>query len=534
MTHLLLSTVFGPFGNSNAGEGKSVGAELFHKQITRAQGVFSIRQMIRGWGLDYIAANLKTPSTVLHYPTVKMFRQELREHHYTHIGIHFVVATLHRMQEMVKIIRQESPHSKIILGGYGTVLPDELLSPLGDYICREEGIVYMRRLLGENENEPIRHPYAPVKSPRIISMTQPEVVGHITGGLGCPNGCDFCSTSHFFACQYHPFITNGREMYAQLVNQYETARKLGKEMVHVSLIDEDFFVNETRAREYLQTLRENPVNMSIMGFGSIRSLSKYTGQEIAEMGFDILWIGLEGEHAHFDKLNGRDPAELFRDLRDHGICILASSIIGLPYQTPDIIQKEFLRGLSLNPCFSQYLIYFGFPGTPLYRRAEAEHLFRPEYATTKDWKKWDGFAQHFIYDAFKDGELEKIQEELYNEETRRLGASIFRVCETWLDAIPKLEASDSLLLHMRAKRLRGMVAKIRPILPMGTWMAPSLEVKKKIKGISQKFNDIIGPWPLIDRCRAVGAPIMGAWTYFAERLGLDNMAKPIRVESHEL
>lgn len=392
----------------------------------------------------------------------------------------------------------------------------------------------MRRLLNEDTTQPIRHPFAPIKSPRIISMSQPEIVGHVTGGLGCPNGCDFCSTSHFFECQYHPFIKSGHEMYQQFLQQYEKAAKIGKEMIHISLIDEDFFVNENRAREYLHTLRENPVDLSIMGFGSIRSLSKYTAREIAEMGFDILWIGIEGEKGHFNKLQGRDPFQLFNDLRDYGICILASSIIGLPYQTREIIQQEFERGLSFNPCFSQYLIYFGFPGTPLYKRAEKENLFRPPYHTTKNWKNWDGFAQHFHYEHFQDGELEKIQEELYKEETRRLGASIFRVCETWLDAIPKLEASGSLLLEMRAKRLRGMVSRIRPILPMGAWMAPTPEVKKKIKGIAEKCNKIIGPWPIVDRFRAAGAPIMGAWTYISVLLGLDNVATPIRVENHQL
>ena len=49
---------------------------------------------------------------------------------------------------MVELIRKHAPHSKIILGGYGTVLPDELLTPFADHICREEGIGFMRRLLG--------------------------------------------------------------------------------------------------------------------------------------------------------------------------------------------------------------------------------------------------------------------------------------------------------------------------------------------------------------------------------------------------
>jgi hypothetical protein len=51
--YVLLTTVCRPFGGN--GEGHSVGAELFHAQVTRSQGIFSYRQVIRCWGLDYIA-----------------------------------------------------------------------------------------------------------------------------------------------------------------------------------------------------------------------------------------------------------------------------------------------------------------------------------------------------------------------------------------------------------------------------------------------------------------------------------------------
>ena len=41
----LLTTVCRPFGRK--GEGDYVGAGLFHAQVTRSQGIFSYRQVIR-------------------------------------------------------------------------------------------------------------------------------------------------------------------------------------------------------------------------------------------------------------------------------------------------------------------------------------------------------------------------------------------------------------------------------------------------------------------------------------------------------
>ena len=64
---------------------------------------------------------------------------------------------------MVALVREHAPNTKIILGGYGTVLTDEELKPYADFICREEGVGFMRRLLGESE---IPMPY---KQPLIVS-----------------------------------------------------------------------------------------------------------------------------------------------------------------------------------------------------------------------------------------------------------------------------------------------------------------------------------------------------------------------------
>ena len=41
----------------------------------------------------------------------------------------------------------DSPQS--LEWGYGTVLPDDLLAPYSDLVCREEGIGFMKKLLGE-------------------------------------------------------------------------------------------------------------------------------------------------------------------------------------------------------------------------------------------------------------------------------------------------------------------------------------------------------------------------------------------------
>ena len=362
MPHLLLTTVCRPFGGK--GEGDSVAAELFHAQVTRSQGIFSYRQVIRCWGLDYIAENVDAPSVVLHYPSEREFLREIQARSYDYIGINFVVATFHKLRRMVGLIRKVSPRSKIVLGGYGTVLPDEVVAPYGDFICREEGIGFMRRLLGENEDRPIRHPYAPIESPRVFSYPLKSKVAHITGGLGCPNGCDFCCTSHFFKRKYVPFLRSGRQLYETILRMEQEAKDAGDALSGFIIIDEDFFIHAERAREFLACVREGGRPLSIMGFGSVRGLSRFTADEIAEMGFDILWTAFEGTGSGYDKLKGQDLTALYQGLKSRGVAILTSMIIGFPFQDRSQVIEDFRKLTELGPALWQILIYFAFPAHP--------------------------------------------------------------------------------------------------------------------------------------------------------------------------
>ncbi len=182
------------------------------------------------------------------------------------------MATFHKVRRMVELIRKHAPHSRIILGGYGTVLPDEQLTPFADHICREEGIGFMRRLLGEDAIKTVSHPYAPIPAIRLYSYQQPSKVGHLTAGLSCPNGCDFCCTPHFFKRKYVPFLGTGREIYEGILAIGRKAKARGDTLSSFIFIDEDFFLYRKRAREFLQCVREGGKTFSLMGFGSVGGL----------------------------------------------------------------------------------------------------------------------------------------------------------------------------------------------------------------------------------------------------------------------
>ena len=171
---VLLTSVCRPLGPRH-GDAPSVGYELLYRQVTRAQGIFSPRTVNVHFSLEYIAENLDAPTVVLQYPSKSELIRELKKG-YDYVGVSFLMALMHKMKETVALIRQYAPNSKIVLGGYGTVLKDEVLKPYGDYICREEGVGFFRRLLGEPEMP------MPYKHPLIVSWL--KVFGWKVSGTG--------------------------------------------------------------------------------------------------------------------------------------------------------------------------------------------------------------------------------------------------------------------------------------------------------------------------------------------------------------
>jgi hypothetical protein len=66
---VLLSSVFGPYARDDEFGSRAINPmELYHNQVTRAQGSFSLRMFHRSWGLMMIQRNISAPSTLLDFP----------------------------------------------------------------------------------------------------------------------------------------------------------------------------------------------------------------------------------------------------------------------------------------------------------------------------------------------------------------------------------------------------------------------------------------------------------------------------------
>jgi len=511
---VLLTSVCRPLGEKH-GDGPSVGYELLFGQVTRAQGLFSPRATHLQFSLEYIAENLEAPTTVLQYPNRRDFIRELQKG-YDYVGVSFILATFHRMKEMVALIRTHAPQAAIVLGGYGTVLADDVLAPYADHICREEGVSYMRRLLGEPGLQmPYGHPLV-VSRLRVFGR-EASRTGMVFAGLGCPNGCDFCCTSHFFKRKHVRLLPRGADIY-RVIERYQEIEP-GMSIV---ILDEDFLLNRKRAMEFRACVQGGGRPLSIFAFASIRAISQYTVTEILEMGIDGLWIGYEGTRSGYAKQAGRPVEEIFREFREHGIGILASMIVGFPYQTPEIIEDELAGLLALKPALAQFLIYGPTPGTPFFERIMSEGLMHRDLVEDRDlyYRKCTGFAAMVGHPTMKAEEIQAAQARCFREDFERLGPSIYRSIESWLLGYLKLKTSPNPWLRRKAEGLAVEIRKTYPAFLAGRILGPGRAARRSVALLQARIHRALGPPTWTERVLSIAAVGMAAWTGFTLKLGL--------------
>jgi len=378
---VLLTSVFGPYGSDDEYGSRAMNPmELYHNQVTRVQGAFSLRMFHRSWGLMLIQANIQAPCTLLDFPTLDRFLEELRTHRYDIIGISSIIPNQHKVRKMIELIRQYQPEAVVVVGGHVANVPDLKERVGADFVVRGEGVRWFRAYLGEPTDRPIRHPrIVSGVGTRNLGITLRERPGDVAATLipsvGCPLGCNFCSTSAMFGGK------------GKAIHFYETGDELFdvmcqlEESLHVKsffVMDENFLLHRKRALRLLELMEQHGKSWAIFVFSSANVLRTYTIEQLVGLGISWVWMGLEGENSQYTKLHGIDARELVANLQSHGIRVLGSSIIGLEEHCPENIDAAIDYAVRYDTDFHQFMLYTPIPGTPLHRELDAKGLIKDD------------------------------------------------------------------------------------------------------------------------------------------------------------
>src|SRR5262252_4547316 len=201
---VLLSSVFGPYARDDAyGSRAANPMELYHNQVTREQGVFSLRMFHRSWGLMLIQANIGAPCAVLDFPSLDRFAEELRRVPYDVVGIGAILPNVGKVAKMCAVAREILPRATVVVGGHVANRAGLESIVDADHVVRGEGVAWFRRFLGEDATRPVRHPLITSGfGTRALGMPardgRGETAATLIPSVGCPMGCDFCATSAMF------------------------------------------------------------------------------------------------------------------------------------------------------------------------------------------------------------------------------------------------------------------------------------------------------------------------------------------------
>ena len=518
---ILLASVFGPYAQDDEfGSRKINPMELYHNQVTREQGPFSLRMFHRSWGILMIQKNISAPCTVLDFPTREAFAAELRAHDYDVVGISSIIVNVGKVREMCRMVREISPRATIVVGGHVTAIPGVEQMVDADHFVKGDGIAWMRRYLGEDVDAPVRHPeIVSGFGARALGIKLPQSEGStaatIIPSVGCPMGCNFCTTSAFFGGKgrYLNFYDSGEELF-RVMSDMEAKLKVRS----FFMMDENFLLHKRRAMELLAHMKRENKAWALYVFSSANAIRQYTMRELVEIGVSWVWMGLESPRSSYVKLKDSDTLKLTAELRRHGIKLLGSTIVGLEHHTPENIRGEIEYAVSHDTDFHQFMLYTPVPGTPLYFEMveQGRMLDGVELADIHGQDKFN-----FAHAAISRDQSKELLDWAFRRDYERNGPSIYRICRTIMEGWRRYKNDPDPRVRARfeweARSLRDGYAAA--LWAMEKHLRASNEaVSRKVGALREEIGREFG---LLSRVvTALAGPVV-AWTAKREARRLD-------------
>ncbi|MCP4682441.1 MAG: radical SAM protein, partial [Desulfobacterales bacterium] len=449
--------------------------------------------------------------TVLENPHWDEFDRELDEG-YDVVG--FQLKSLHtkKISRMMKRIREKSPGTKIVVGGYGvntlaTPLPGDTngdaiyIRDNADYICQEEGVGFMRKILDDHPiDREITQYHMPMTGSSVAGLNFQARIPSILVALGCPNACDFCNTSAMFKHK-KIYVAEPEQTYRYMKHN---SLRLKYNDVFTILFDEDFFINKEYVQELGRLLRsdEKTAGIKYFTFGSIRSLSQFDAEELRDNGLGAVWIGVEsflcGDNLttdQYQKRGGKEVKELFANLHKNGIETTASLVLGFDYHTPENLKSDIDQFIDLKPTFYQISPLTPCPGTALYDRMSEEGRILDTY-NWEDVNLWKDDV--FQLKNFKPGEIKGFYDYAHDQISEKLGPPIMQMMESMLDTHKNLKENEKNKQTSLSGIRNSKMAALGSYTYLGSIEAnhEKQSVRDRAKMLKRRYENEIGKAPL--------------------------------------
>lgn len=328
--------------------------------------------------------------------------------------------------------KPQLPQKLIIAGGaHCSLVKDMVLKefPEIDGICIGEGEIPLKELcrrLDTNENylstpsfyfknkdKIIKNPVSALKSIDDLALPDYSLFNYhkiiSEGGncfsmmlsRGCPYSCYYCC-NHAFRENYP-----NREKYVrfpsiqQAINIIRHNLRLYPNTGKIIFSDDTFTLNKKWLFDFCKTYNKE-INLPFLCNARVENIDEQLTDYLKSAGCISLDFGVESgnEWLRKDILNrnhsNKQIEEAFRIAKKHGIKRLSFNIIGLPFETKEMLKDTFNLNLRLRPDFGKCFYFYPYPGTKLYQLCAENDLLSNNLESVSSYFENPSLNEHFV------------------------------------------------------------------------------------------------------------------------------------------
>jgi anaerobic magnesium-protoporphyrin IX monomethyl ester cyclase len=375
---------------------------------------------------------------------------------------------------ILKLVRDELPDTKIVLGGFhATFACGRILQsyPFVDYVVKGEGELSFPELLDciEKGTVPYEvdglsyiHDGRLVVNPEVAindldslpfpdrSLVQNVDYGYfhknirltfgkfttVSSSRGCPFGCTYCSCAAFSKRRWRARSPEN------VVDELEMLHSDGYECC--VFVDDNLTLRRSRIEKICDMIRQRHIKMKFYCEGRVDEVSPSLMRTMKRAGFDVIYFGIESPQKHVLDYYGKGidagiARKAIEDAKKAGMIVVTSYIVGAPVESAEDMEQtvRFIR--STRPHGVQINILDCLIGTGIWAELERDGSLGPD-----DWT-----CNHRIYEYSGDKSKRSVLEDTVN---RGYSAHL----ESWKNVGGAVEFVHTMLKNRTA---RTVVAK---------------------------------------------------------------------------
>jgi len=476
------------------------------QRFTKGDDIFTLISHTHCYANHILAQNINIPAKLLEYPRWKDFTKEV-DKNYPIIGISAYPPHLDNVLKMCEYIRKSTPETVIMLGSYAAQAfkaqyDEETQKKYVDHVVKGEGVSFLREFLSEDPDRPISQKLMPKcgGAPWFINKYPIGNVGFLVSGLGCPGGCDFCSTTEMFKQRRLQLLSPD-----EFIDHIHLYHQNFPDVRQIFVIEEDHFRHPEyliKTKEYWESNPKVVESLDWLAFGSVDNIwkfaDKYGWDAVAEIGIGAIFIGVEskfaGDHG-YDKRSEVDAKFLFNKLHNMGIRTLGAWVCGWDFHDHSNIYEDLNYFVACYPTFQQLTRLSPFPGTVLWKKLKEEG--RVMEVPWEDVHFWSGAQKNM---ALETHETLNLTEYGYDLLYKTWGPSMLRKLDVLLRGYEfSIDSDNPIMREHKSTQFKQQAALLWNLLYAMDRFAPNGVVRRRVRKIDEMYRKLIGePTPMME------------------------------------